>query len=368
MAHLRTPTGLACTLFVLLAPAPAQVSTAVIPATFENKDAPGTAFWALPPFEARRQLLIDERHLPGLRGKFIRSLWLRRNAGSPEVVAAGSVHLQVSLSHARAKADLPTEKFAANRGPSPVLAFSGALTLPATPPPKQSPAPWRVEIRLRPPFLYGGGTLCVETVTKPIVSGKNREAPWWPIDAITNAGGGAVSSIGSSCIPKMGPEPAGADAAGFSPGATATVFLRGRTDLNHAVCWFGTSSRRWGSNPLPLDLRLFGAPGCHVYINLLGAIPVTIARLPNSSVSYGSWSVQMPSTPAVVGLSLYSQWVATNKTNRLGLVTSNAVRATVGALTSLTGLSWIENPDPGQSEGRVLLGRFPALRFDAYAR
>ena len=79
-------------------------TSVVVPATFSTTEAPNGAFWAVSPFVARRQLLIDERHLLDLRGKHIRAIWMRSNSGNRSSLMAGSVGLEVSLSLARSGA------------------------------------------------------------------------------------------------------------------------------------------------------------------------------------------------------------------------------------------------------------------------
>ena len=93
-------------LLLLGAPLFAQTpTTVVVPAAYSSTEAPNAAFWAISPFAARRQLLIDEQHLPGLRGKQLRSIWLRRNGEDASSFAAGVLQIDVTLSHAPVGAD-----------------------------------------------------------------------------------------------------------------------------------------------------------------------------------------------------------------------------------------------------------------------
>jgi len=335
----------AATSLALLTGLVGQAQTSVVvPATFSTTEAPNVAFWAVSPFVARRQLLIDESHLPGLRGKHIRAIWMRSNSGDRSSLKAGSVGLEVSLSLARCKAEKAQQSFALNRGAKVEVAFTGVIALPAMTAPNKGPAPWNVEIRLTKPFLYGGGTLCIETVTTPNKSPASLAPAWWPIDAVTGTSGGTVSKIGTSCIRGMGQQPAGANASGFVPGSTATVHLRGRTNSTTAVCSLGMSSALWGATQLPMNLRGFGAPGCHIYVELLVSVSVPLKKRPDLGISYGSWSLQLPP---------------------FGLATSNGVRAVIGSPTALSGVSWVESPNPKNATGSVLKGRLPVLRFVA---
>jgi hypothetical protein len=365
--RIATPSGFALVTTLALAPSlwSQGATNTTVPAAYRAAEGPNSAFWAISPFVARRQLLIDERHLLGVKGKRIRSIWMRRNAGDRSNFGVGSVILEVSLSHARTVASRADSRFARNRGTNVALSFSGKVILPASAPPKKAPSPWTVEIRLTKPFLYGGGTLCVETVTTPVVSRTTKEPAWWPIDAVTRSAGGTVTNLGVSCITGMGRQPAGADASGFVPGSTATMFLRGRTNATGALCFLGLNSSYWGAAKLPMNLSRFGAPGCHVYVDLRIPILLPLTKLSTQGISYASWSVLLPNSPTIVGLSLYSQWVVGTRSNNFGLATSNGVRAVIGTTASIPGISWIESSDPKQLSGSVLKGRVPVLRFTA---
>ncbi|MCB9871538.1 MAG: hypothetical protein H6837_16905 [Planctomycetes bacterium] len=373
VGRLRTLAPSAWLTLCVVGAAPSVVaaqSSLVVPSQYADVEAPNGVFWAVSPFAARRQLLIDERHLLGLKGRSIARIVLRRNGGDPDALRSSAVWLELTMSHAPRAADATQAAFASNRGGDASVVFAGDVTLPATPGVAKPPASWAgagaITIRLARPFTYRGGTLCLETVTGKALRATPNE-PWWPIDAATQpqSARGAVTTLGVSCIPGCGPTPAGADAASFVPGATACMWLRGVLPANdYALCCLGASARSWGTIPLPMDLTPFGAAGCWVQVDLLVMSRVALRTLPRTGERLGMLEFELPAVPAIVGLSLFSQWAVETRRNAFGWVTSNGVRATVGALSPASGVSWVECADTNASVGRLLRDRCPVLRFE----
>lgn len=70
----------------------------------------------------------------------------------------------------------------------------------------------------------------------------------------------------------------------------------------------------------PVDLAVIGAPGCTLYVDGLAALPAF-----GSGTNHADVSLVVPSTPALVGGQLLSQWVVVDSTaNPIGAVTSDA--------------------------------------------
>jgi serine protease AprX len=90
-----------------------------------------------------------------------------------------------------------------------------------------------------------------------------------------------------------------------------------------AVLGSGISNTTWGGNPLPFALP--GAPGCNLLVS-----PDVIDAVITSATGTGSLSFSVPNIPALIGASIFHQWAVLDAVNPLGLVVSNAGRATFG--------------------------------------
>lgn len=339
----------------------------VVPSAFTTTEAPNAVFWAISPFPARRQLLIGDGHLLDARNRSLKGLRVRRNGGEPDTLLAGSLHLAVSLSESARSAQRPDVRFAANRGNNPVQVFQGRVDLPRSPQPTVKPAPWESPHSARLPFttayVYGGGTLCVETVTTTTTS--SIAGPWWPLDGLRQNNTGQVLHFGHSCIPRLAGYPAGADAASQNLGSSAVVFLSGNRAQGNGMLLLGLDNQSLGAARLPLDLFSFGAPGCSLYLDPLATAPIALARNPGGQ-GHAALDLPVPFDPRLQGQTYYTQWVLHEPGhNSLGLTFSNGVAATIGRYQPpLLGISWIESTDPNAATGRILSGRTPVLRFD----
>ena len=73
----------------------------------------------------------------------------------------------------------------------------------------------------------------------------------------------------------------------------------------------------------PIDLFVIGAPGCMVYESVDVTIPLPAT---------GQLAIQIPNVPSLVGGAFYNQAAAVSPgANLLGLITSNAAAARLGA-------------------------------------
>jgi hypothetical protein len=73
-----------------------------------------------------------------------------------------------------------------------------------------------------------------------------------------------------------------------------------------------------------LPIPLVGAPGCDIY-----AAPQVLQLFVTSGAGTASAPFIVPPTPANIGLSLYHQWAVLDPANPLGIVVSEAGRATI---------------------------------------
>ena len=154
-------------------------------------------------------------------------------------------------------------------GAPAVQVYSGPVvfpTSPATPEPSPTTAiPWSIDnvvrIPFTQPFLYLGGTLCIDIIGQPI-AGQN--ADWWMADAEFEDISGTVQDLGGGCGVYGGPEHEWSYVSPRSllPGGYAHFWAYG-TPWGLALAAFGQKSL-W---PIPLSaLGLAAAPGCNVHL------------------------------------------------------------------------------------------------------
>jgi len=339
-----------------------------VPAQYDSTAAGHVAFWALSPFDARRQLVIDKKHLTGLKSQSIRSISVRRHVA--QAMVAGQLKLDIWLSNTTANADAPSPQFASNRGKDHTLVFSRQLQTPTLSASNAKVAPWKgqemVTLQLQKRFAYTGGNLCIETKTEVIVKNKNKPNPaWFVCDALARTSGTNVTRFGTSCIRQMPGQPAGADAGSLVLGNTAVFYLAGDQQSGLALAVFGSNDKKFGSVPLPADLGILGAPGCKLYIDWLFTVPVTITGLPKGPRGHAVLSFEIPANTALAGKTLFNQWAVVDiGNNLLGMRFSNGVKAPIASVSSSLGIAWIESTDSKSPTGRITLGRTPVLRFE----
>jgi hypothetical protein len=133
---------------------------------------------------------------------------------------------------------------------------------------------------------------------------------------------GAIESFGQGC-------PANGPVLGFGGTPTTQMLftLRVSNATPGSLVTLVTGYSRtdhWGV-PLPLDLGLFGATGCMLYVS-----PDIFSRIGVRSDGTSFVLIPVPNEPALVGGELFYQLLWDDPSNRLGLSTSNAVRALVG--------------------------------------
>jgi hypothetical protein len=131
----------------------------------------------------------------------------------------------------------------------------------------------------------------------------------------------------------------------------------------------GTSNRWFGGVPLPFDLTAHGAPGCFLYTDwLLLSAHVTDWRLP-SLVGEAHLELPLPLDPSLLGATLFSQWLFIDPAaNRLGLETSQGVRATIEPALPADGLAIVRAFGAAAGEGIVATHFFPVLRLVSAAQ
>ena len=121
---------------------------------------------------------------------------------------------------------------------------------------------------------------------------------------------------GSAVVPKLGNN--------GSPilGSSYDVTLSGALGGSLAVLVSGLSDTSYNGVALPAALP--GAPGCDVLV-----APEVLDLYLTSASGAASATVSLPASPSFIGSQLYHQWAVVDNVNALGVVVSDAGRATV---------------------------------------
>ncbi|MCK5944762.1 MAG: hypothetical protein KAI24_22425, partial [Planctomycetes bacterium] len=123
-------------------------------------------------------------------------------------------------------------------------------------------------------------------------------------------------SGGATLVPRLG------NVGVPSLGSSYDVTLSDALPNTFAIMVSGLSDQLY--NGLPLPLTLPGAPGCDVY-----AAPEVLDLYITDGAGTASATFAIPSSPANIGVSLYHQWAVVDNVNALGIVMSEAGRATI---------------------------------------
>ena len=121
---------------------------------------------------------------------------------------------------------------------------------------------------------------------------------------------------GSAVVPKLGNN--GSPILGSSYDVTLSDALGGSL----AVLVSGLSDTSYNGGALPAALP--GAPGCDVLV-----APEVLDLYLTSATGAASATVSLPPSPSFIGSQLYHQWAVVDNVNALGVVVSDAGRATV---------------------------------------
>jgi hypothetical protein len=334
----------------------------VVPATFTNTDAVSYGWIAGASRDVRQQTLIGQSHLQGLIGHQLLALELRRTAAN-ETYQGGSANLTVVLSTSPNEPLRCDSEFAGNVGQDAVAVFSGTVTLPTSPPTTGPNVAWTtnniVRIAFQTPFVYQGGTLCIDLVGQPI-AGQN--ANWWMADAEFEDLRGTAVEVGAGCGAYGGPQHRWSFTAERSllPGAHAIFWAYGPAS-EFAIAAFGVSS------PVPIPLQSLGldAPGCSLHLQpglqLVAQVlqfEPEVYPLLQSRGGTAEARVRIPNSTGVFGLSLTTQWLDLSQP-----ATSNAIQWTVASTMPTLDMALIEG-DPRDVRGLVSVHMAHVWRFE----
>lgn len=209
--------------------------------------------------------------------------------------------------------------------------FSGSLTVPGAQRVYPFPNPWTIDIPFLQAFLYqrGNGNLLLDLQ----VSGASGDT--WPADGFFFHGvepRGEITKIweDNACTNARGdslslsvPQVLGNGVVGGQLQVQHTAVARLGGNLDFVYHGIGLDNRQHPSGPLPLGLAGFGFPGCQQNLDvLLGQLLAT---------SSGSCLWNLPTSPTLVGLPLFTQGVAFDTAAGLAVPSRNAFMARIGA-------------------------------------
>ena len=134
------------------------------------------------------------------------------------------------------------------------------------------------------------------------------DTPSWRVNC-TGPGTSLVPSLASASLPKLG--------------SSYSVTLADALPGTFAVLASGLSDSTWNGGALPAALA--GAPGCTLFVD-----PVVLDAVATSVTGTGSTSFAVPNSAVLIGLQVFHQWGVLDAVNSLGIVMSDAGRASIG--------------------------------------
>ena len=299
----------------------------VVPATATATDAIGMLWLPGAGTSLRQQEIVGASHLQSLVGRTLTALEFRRQKEDRNY-SSGSLNLTVTLSISPNTPLTTSSTFANNIGPNPIHVFSGQLQLPASPATTTTPA-WTaanvLRVPFQTPFVYAGGTLCVDVVGTAVAG---QVAGWWPADAQQDLATGLTVDLGGGCGTFGGPQHrwSTVEARTVLPGGLGHCFAFGPLG-SFGILAIGTEfPPGW---PLAMLLSA-AAPSCTMFIGTPFALALLTFAADPPGDARADYLIAIPNTAAVTGASLTSQWVEWTQQ-----ASSNAITWTIGGVPGI---------------------------------
>lgn len=368
-AHLTARAFRAAAAATLLLTAPivplaaqAPILQQTVPAAYAVTDANSLLWVAGTGADVRQQTLIGASHLSNLLGRELLGLQIRRTTFD-DAFAGATADWTVRLSHA------PNDPLATDRvmdqnvGANAVTVFTGQVTAPNSPADTSNTVPWTanniISVTFQTPFIYTGGTLCVDIVGR---ARAGQTSDWWVGDAVFEDLQGQTATIGSGCGQFGGSNHDWAYVCERTllPGAFAQFRAHGSAGT-FAIAVHGVPAAA------PISLAALGvpAPGCTVSLDPAQLLSTQVAQFESDSdpfwpSSHGTANVfvKLPADPWVFGLSLATQWFDLGQP-----ATSNAVQWTVASQIPTLDMAYVDGV-PSDPIGLVTVHHAPVYRFD----
>jgi hypothetical protein len=334
----------------------------VVPAAYATNDASAYEWIAGATDEQRQQTLIGASHLPAsMLNRPIVAIEMRRSVFADAFVA-GSVNLTVTLSISPSNPLTPSNVFATNVGSNPQQVFQGTVAIPASPAtgPTQTTVAWTsnntVRIDLTTPFVYTGGTLCVDITGAPITG----QTTWWMADAVEEViPGTSAVDIGAGCGIYGGPQRrwSTVHARSLAPGGQG-VFRAEGTPFGIGLAMFGLPST--ATTQLP-----FIGPGCSTNLDMATGIITALPALFEPEVHPDLQGVAtaevlfaVPASGSLFGIGLATQWFDWPQ-----WAVSNTIDWKIGSAISSLDMALIEG-HPLDATGNVTNYLAHVMRFE----
>jgi hypothetical protein len=321
----------------------------VVPANYAADDALSYEWIAGATNEQRQQTLIGSSHLPPqtMLNRPITALELRRSAIA-EAFLGGSMDLTVTLSTSPSSTLAPSNLFAANVGGNAVVVFQGTVTIPASPAtgPAQTQVPWTpnntVRIAFTTPFVYPGGTLCIDITGTPIAG----QETWWMADAAEEVISGTLAvetAISAGCGIYGGPLKQWSEvhARSLVPGGQG-VFRAQGTPFGVGLAMFGFPGTT------PFSLGTLAQSGCTLGLDVGSPIVILPAMFEPETdpllvgVATAEVLIGIPASISMFGAGMATQWFDWPQ-----LVTSNTIRWMIGGALPTLDMALIEGHPQG---------------------
>lgn len=355
---------------LLCAPLLTAQSSAIIPSQYAATEAPGLE---LEPFgynRVRSVQYVDRSLLTAVPlGAQVNRIAYRRDTNGYTAAnmtrtgrPAPNPVWQVRLGNTDQAALNPSFQFPAVFQQGWTLVFTPKqVAFPATSiPGGGGPANFDIQLPFDFPFLYAGGNLGIEHYAFE----SNSNVYTYIVDAIDSQPGGGVVDL---LTPTSYGCPAGENRAGGvapNPGENLWLYLFGGPPQSLAFAGLGFGSTSWAGYALPLNLGLFGLPGCTGYVDILSA-----QLAPTSANGYAEYALPIPAAASYTGMNLLTQWLLIDdRVNpAFPLATSDALRFTLGSQVGqhaipMSMVSAINNLANGNS-GYVWPGRGAVFRL-----
>ncbi len=332
----------------------------VVPAAYSNLDAPARVWLPGAGQALRQQTLVGPSHLTALLGRQLTALEFRRNADQ-DAYAGGAADWRVVLSTSAREPLTASTQFVDNAGSDAMLVYQGRVTLPASPAPTGPTVAWSainvVRIAFQQPFVYRGGTLCVD-ITGSLIAG--QVAGWWLADTAFEDISGTAVDIGPGCGPRT-------NALGQWSFASPRSLLAGsRAELTAYGPPGSLGLALLGDSAVaPIELTSLGLPSPGCFAHLASASSIALAPFTPEThpllVARGGraeWSIPIPNETWVLGAQTVAQWLELSQ-----LQASNAIRLTVAASRPTLDMALV-NGAAGDVGGTVCPYMAHVLRFD----
>ncbi|MEZ5963836.1 MAG: hypothetical protein R3F56_08330 [Planctomycetota bacterium] len=340
--------------------APAQ--SVVVPATAANAEGNSVDREPFGMEGIRHLTYMHRRHLTQVPAQAaINVLAYRRDTSVPlQVMQRPPGIWQIRMGHYQGSVDQPPSAWPASWDPDWTVVFQPRqISFPdLNQPSGGGPAPFDLQFWLDQPYTYRGAHLGIEHFVADsqmrhdyFVDFVDGLVPGGTVDLLP---GGQGCPWGSNRATGQAPNPGGGD---------AEFYLFDALPQAGVLLGVGTSDQTWAGVPLPLDLASAGLGGCKVLVSLDALVPV---QTTSAGLAEVHWPI--PGYSALLGASLYAQWVCPNDTRvsqSVPLTLSDGLKYTFGnnLNSGSMGMSVVSAFSGSNQNGYVQPNRGPVVQL-----